>query len=69
VVRRRRLGVQPLALRLATAFDPTLTDPLEQLRITMRTLLSHSAEHPELVGLMNIEGRQDTERLAYVYNT
>jgi AcrR family transcriptional regulator len=60
---------QPLALRLATAFDPTLTDPLEQLRITMRTFLLHSAKHPELVGLMNIEGRQDTERLAYVFNT
>jgi AcrR family transcriptional regulator len=60
---------QPLELRLATAFDPTLSDPLEQLRITMRTFLQYSAEHPELVGLMNIEGRQDTERLAYVYNT
>jgi AcrR family transcriptional regulator len=60
---------RPLALRLATAFDPTLSDPLEQLRITMRTFLLHAAEHPELVGLMNIEGRQDTERLAYVYNT
>jgi TetR/AcrR family transcriptional regulator len=59
----------PLELRLATAFDPTLSDPLEQLRITMRTFLQYSAEHPELVGLMNIEGRQDTERLAYVYNT
>jgi AcrR family transcriptional regulator len=60
---------QPLVLRLATAFDPTVTDPLEQLRITMRTFLEDSAERPELLGLMNIEGRQDTERLAYVYNT
>src|SRR4029077_12458189 len=59
----------PMARRLATAFDPTLSDPLEQLRITIRTFLQYSAEHPELVGLMNIEGRQDTERLAYVYNT
>jgi AcrR family transcriptional regulator len=59
---------QPLVMRLATAFDPTLTDPLDQLRITMRTFLLHSAEHPELLGLMNIEGRQDTERLSYVYN-
>jgi hypothetical protein len=31
--------------------------------------LEYSAERPELLGLMNIEGRQDTERLAYVYNT
>jgi AcrR family transcriptional regulator len=60
---------QPLAHRLATASDPTLTDPLEQLRTTIRTFMLHSAEHPELVGLMNIEGRQDTERLAYIYTT
>jgi AcrR family transcriptional regulator len=60
---------QPMVMRLATAFDPTLTDPLDQLRITMRTFLLHSAQRPELLGLMNIEGRQDTERLAYLYNT
>jgi TetR/AcrR family transcriptional regulator len=60
---------QPLVMRLATAFDPTLTDPLDQLRITMRTFLLYSAEKPELNGLMNIEGRQDTERLAYLYDT
>src|SRR3954467_10521823 len=60
---------EPLLMRLATAFDPTVTDPLDQLRITMRTFLEYSAERPELLGLMNIEGRQDTERLAYVYNT
>ena len=60
---------QPLVMRLATAFDPTVTDPLDQLRITMRTFLEYSAERPELLGLMNIEGRQDTERLAYMYNT
>jgi AcrR family transcriptional regulator len=47
---------QPLVLRLATAFDPTVTDPLDQLRITMRTFLEYSAERPELLGLMNIEG-------------
>ena len=57
---------QPLVMRLATAFDPTLTDPLEQLRLTMRTFLLHSAQRPELLGLMNIEGRQDSERLAYL---
>jgi TetR/AcrR family transcriptional regulator len=58
---------QPLVHRLATAFDPTLTDPLDQLRITVRAFLLYSAEHPELLGLMNIEGRQDTDRLAYIY--
>src|ERR1700694_1598970 len=60
---------QPLGQRMATAFDPTLTDPLDQLRITMRAFLLYSAERPELLGLMNIEGRQDTERLAYLYNS
>jgi TetR/AcrR family transcriptional regulator len=56
-------------MKLATAFDPTLTDPLEQLRLTIRTFLLHQAEHPELGGLMNIEGRQNTDRLAYICTT
>jgi AcrR family transcriptional regulator len=60
---------QSLVARLATAFDPTLTDPLEQLRNTIRAFLLHSAEHPEILGLMNIEARQDSERLAYIYTT
>jgi AcrR family transcriptional regulator len=59
----------PLATKLASAFDPTLTDPLEQLRTAIRTFLLHSADHPELLGLMNIEARQDTDRLAYIYDT
>lgn len=60
---------QPVVHALASAFDPTLSDPLEQLRAYIRVFLIHSAEHPELLGLMNIEGRQDTERLAYIYDT
>ena len=60
---------QPLVLRLATAFDPTVSDPVEQLRITMRAFLVYSAQRPELLGLMSIEGRQDTDRLSYVYNS
>ena len=59
----------PLAARLQSGFDPTLTDPLEQLRLTIRTFLLYSAEHPELLGLMNIEARQNTDRLAYIYDT
>lgn len=55
--------------RLEPPLGPPLTDPLDQLRIAIRTFLVHSAEHPELLGLMNIEGRQDTERLAYIYDT
>jgi AcrR family transcriptional regulator len=60
---------QSLVSRLAGAFDPTVSDPLEQLRNTIRAFLLHSAEYPELLGLMNIEARQDTERLTYIYNT
>jgi AcrR family transcriptional regulator len=60
---------QPLVAKLAGAFDPTVSDPLEQLRIVIRTFLTHSAEHPELLALMNIEARQDSERLAYIYET
>jgi AcrR family transcriptional regulator len=60
---------EPLVLRLATVFDPTVSDPIEQLRITMRSFLLYSAQRPELLGLMSIEGRQDTDRLSYFYNT
>lgn len=60
---------KPLATRVATAFDPLLTDPLDQLRAVIRAFLLYSAEHPALLGLMNIEGRQSTERLTYIYKT
>src|SRR5260370_22354559 len=53
---------------LATAFDPTLDDPLDQLNHAIRRFVHYSAEHPELVGLMNIEGRVDSERLDYIYD-
>jgi TetR/AcrR family transcriptional regulator len=49
-------------------FDPTLTEPLEQLRLAIRQFVEFSADHPELLALMNIEGRQSTERLSYVYD-
>jgi AcrR family transcriptional regulator len=52
---------------LATAFDPTLTDPLDQLNHAIRRFVSYNAERPELLGLMNIEGRLDSERLDYIY--
>jgi AcrR family transcriptional regulator len=52
---------------LATAFDPTLTDPLDQLNHAIRRFVSYNAERPELLGLMNIEGRVDSERLDYIY--
>jgi hypothetical protein len=53
---------------VASAFDPTLGDPRDQLRFTVRPVMLHSAGRPERHGLMNIEGRQDTERLAYIYD-
>lgn len=48
-------------------FDPTITEPLEQLRLAVRGFLIYSATHPELLALMNSEGRQPTERLDYIY--
>src|SRR3984893_14891448 len=53
---------------LATAFDPTLSDPLDQLNHAIRRFVHYSAERPELLGLMNIEARLDSERLDYIYD-
>jgi AcrR family transcriptional regulator len=53
---------------LATAFDQTLTDPLDQLNHAIRRFVSYSAERPELLGMMNIEGRVESERLDYIYD-
>jgi AcrR family transcriptional regulator len=53
---------------LATAFDPTLDDPLDQLNHTIQRFVRYSAERPELLGLMNIEGRVESERLDYIYD-
>src|SRR5882672_2607974 len=54
--------------QLATAFDPTLGDPLDQLNHAIRRFVAYNAEHPELLGLMNIEARVDSERLDYIYD-
>src|ERR1700716_4731427 len=54
--------------QLATGFDPTLADPLDQLNHAIRRFVRYSAERPELLGLMNIEARVDSERLDYIYN-
>src|SRR5882757_7324086 len=54
---------------LATAFDPTLADPLDQLNYAIRRFVHYSAEHPELLGLMNIEARVESERLDYIYDS
>jgi AcrR family transcriptional regulator len=52
---------------LATAFDPTLSDPLDQLNYAIRRFVGYSAERPELLGLMNIEARVESDRLDYIY--
>ncbi len=52
-----------------SVWDPTVTDALEQLRLAVRGFILYSAAHPELLGLMSIEGRQNTERLRYIYDT
>src|SRR5882762_2833997 len=53
---------------LATWFDPTLDDPLDQLNHAIRRFVHYNAERPELLGLMNIEGRVDSERLDHIYD-
>lgn len=53
---------------IRNAFDPTISDPLEQLRAGVRRFVIYSARHPDLLALMNIEGGQDTERLRYVFD-
>ena len=62
----RAFGSQ--VLKLATTFDPTLTDPLDQLNHAIRRFVHYFAEHPELLGLMNIEGRVESDRLDYIYD-
>jgi TetR/AcrR family transcriptional regulator len=62
-------GFGRITRHMADVFDPTLTDPLEQLRLWIHRLMRFSAGHPEILGLMNIEGRQDTARLAYIFDT
>src|SRR5262249_34216001 len=58
-----------LLRRLQGLFYPTASEPLAQLRLAVHRFLVFSAEHPELVALMNIEGCQDTDRLTYIYET
>src|SRR5262249_16004793 len=55
--------------RLFLPTPPHPPGPLEQLRLAVYRFVVYSADHPELVALMNIEGRQDTDRLAYIYDT
>jgi AcrR family transcriptional regulator len=60
-------GFGRITRHMADVFDPTLTDPVEQLRLWIHRLMLFSAEYPEILGLMNIEGRKNTDRLDYIY--
>src|ERR1700746_1410399 len=60
-------GFGRLMRHLHGLYGPTVSDPLEQLRRAVPRFVVYSAEPPELVALMNIEARQDTDRLTYVY--
>jgi hypothetical protein len=62
-------GFGGLVRHMEGVFDPTLSDPLDQLRLAITKFTLFSAEHPELLGLMDIEARQQTDRLAYIYDT
>ena len=62
-------GFGGLVNEMQAVFDPTLSEPLAQLRLAIRKFLIYAAAHPELLSLMNNEGRQDTERLRYIYKT
>jgi AcrR family transcriptional regulator len=61
-------GFGRMSRLMADVFDPTIADPLEQLRLWIRRFLSVSADHPELLGIVNIEGRRSSERLTYLYD-
>jgi AcrR family transcriptional regulator len=54
---------------LATAFDPTLSDPLDQLNHAIRHFVNYNAGRPELLGMMNFEGRAASERLDYIFDS
>ncbi|MBC7300579.1 MAG: TetR/AcrR family transcriptional regulator [Nocardia sp.] len=62
-------GFGRIVRRMDGIFDLAVTDPVEQLRLAVREFLRVSADHPELTALMNFEGRQDTARLTYIFET
>ena len=47
-------------------FDPTVTEPLEQVRLAIRQFLVYWVAHPEILTLMNTEASHDTEILRYI---
>lgn len=56
-----------LAQELAVAFDPTVTDPLVQLNLTIRQFLRFAAKNPDVLALMNLEAQVESDRIDYVH--
>jgi AcrR family transcriptional regulator len=60
-------GFGQMVRHMESVFDPTISDPLEQLRLVIRRFIEFSAERPELLGVMDVEARQKTDRLVYIF--
>ncbi|HEX4249877.1 MAG TPA: TetR/AcrR family transcriptional regulator [Pseudonocardia sp.] len=58
-------GFGGLVEQLARA-DDDRADPLDRLRVFIRTFVAFNARHPDLVRVANAEGGQPTERLDYL---
>ncbi|MFG2730378.1 TetR/AcrR family transcriptional regulator [Streptomyces canus] len=58
-------GFGQLTEKLSAADDES-APPLDRLRTFIRTFIHVSAEHPELLRLMNIEGGEPSDRLDYI---
>lgn len=54
---------------LAAAFDATLTDPLDQLRLGIRQFLLYSARNPDMLNLVHAEASTGSGRLDYLYES
>ncbi|MFG3341361.1 TetR/AcrR family transcriptional regulator [Glycomyces sp. NPDC048151] len=58
-------GFGRIVARLEAADDPQ-SPPLERLRSIIRAFVLVSAEHPDLMRLINVEGGQHSDRLEYL---
>jgi TetR/AcrR family transcriptional regulator len=61
-------GFGNLTAQILDADDET-AQPLARLRSFVRAFARYSAEHPDLQRLLNIEGAQPGDRLAYICDT
>jgi len=61
-------GFGNLVADLAPVAGENPPDPLDELHAGIRRFVEHSAAHPELHALMNIEGATDSHRLDYIFD-